>query len=65
MRQISPLLLKLLKFSTLDRPVLIILGKWLKEEGNETVTNCPGLKVMGADGKFYLTEVADTDIKYD
>jgi len=41
------------------------LKQRLKEEGNETVTNCHGLKMMGADGKFYLTEVTDTDIKYD
>ena len=33
----------------------------LKEEGNETVTNCHGLKMMAADGKMRLTDVADTE----
>lgn len=33
----------------------------LKEEGNETVTNCHGLKMLAADGKMRLTDVADTE----
>lgn len=33
----------------------------LKEEGNETVTNCHGLKMKAADGKMRLTDVADTE----
>lgn len=32
-----------------------------KEEGNETVTNCHGLKMKAADGKMRLTDVADTE----
>jgi hypothetical protein len=32
----------------------------LKKEGNETVTNCHGLKMMAADGKLRMTDVADT-----
>ena len=33
----------------------------LKEEGNETVTNCHGLKMRAADGKRRMTDVADTE----
>lgn len=34
----------------------------LKEGGNETVTNCHGLKMVAADGKMRLTDVADTEV---
>jgi hypothetical protein len=37
------------------------LKQRLKEEGNETVTNCHGLKMMAADGKMRMTDVADTE----
>ncbi len=37
------------------------LKQRLKEEGNETVTNCHGLKMMAADGKMRLTDVADAE----
>jgi len=37
------------------------LKQRLKEEGNETVTDCHGLKMMAADGKMRLTDVADTE----
>ena len=37
------------------------LKQRLKEEGNETVTNCHGLKMTAADGKKRLTDVADTE----
>ena len=33
----------------------------LKEEGNETVTNCHQFKLKAADGKMRLTDVADTE----
>lgn len=33
----------------------------LKAEGNETVTNCHRLKLMAADGKMRLTDVANTE----
>jgi hypothetical protein len=36
------------------------LKQRLKEEGNETVTNCHGLKMIAADGKMRMTDVADT-----
>lgn len=37
------------------------LKQRLKEEGNETVTNCHSLKMRALDGKMRLTDVADTD----
>jgi hypothetical protein len=37
------------------------LKQRLKEEGNETVTNCHGLKMMAPDGKMRFTDVADTE----
>jgi hypothetical protein len=33
----------------------------LKQEGNETVTNCHGLKMMANDGKMRITDVGDTE----
>ena len=38
-----------------------VLKKRLKDEGNETVTNCNALKMTAADGKRRLTDVADTE----
>jgi len=35
------------------------LKQRLREEGNESVTNCHQLKLPAADGKFYKTDVAD------
>jgi hypothetical protein len=37
------------------------LKQRLKEEGNETVTNCHGLKMQAPDGKMRMTDVADTE----
>ena len=37
------------------------LKQRLKEEGNETVTSCHGLKMPAADGKIRMTDVADTE----
>jgi len=37
------------------------LKQRLKAEGNETVTNCHGLKMRAIDGKQRLTDVADTE----
>jgi hypothetical protein len=34
----------------------------LKEGGNETVTKCHALKMITADGKMRLTDVADTEV---
>lgn len=38
-----------------------VLKNRLLKEGNETVTNCNGLKMTAADGKKRLTDVADTE----
>lgn len=38
-----------------------VLKNRLKKEGNETVTNCNQLKLLAADGKMRLTDVATTE----
>ncbi len=38
-----------------------VLKKRLTDEGNETVTNCNGLKMTAADGKQRMTDIADTE----
>jgi len=38
-----------------------VLKGRLKNEGNETVTNCERLKMLAPDGKMRLTDVADTE----
>lgn len=38
-----------------------VMKKRLKDEGNETVTNCNGLKMVAADGKRRMTDVATTE----
>ncbi len=38
-----------------------VLKNRLIKEGNETVTNCNRLKLLAADGKMRLTDVADTE----
>ena len=37
------------------------LKQRLKAEGNETVTNCHALKMLAADGKMRLTDIADQE----
>jgi len=37
------------------------LKERLRKEGNETVTNCHGLKMLAADEKMRFTDVADTE----
>jgi hypothetical protein len=37
------------------------LKQRLKEEGNETVTNCHALKMKASDGKMRMSDVADTE----
>jgi hypothetical protein len=37
------------------------LKQRLKEEGNESVTNCHALKMPATDGKMRITDVADTE----
>ena len=42
-----------------------VLKKRLTDEGsNETVTKCNGLKMIAADGKMRLTDVADTETMF-
>lgn len=38
-----------------------VLKNRLKKEGNQSVTNCNQLKMPSADGKYYKTDVADTE----
>jgi len=38
-----------------------VLKHRLKEEGNQSVTKCNQLKMLAADGKYYKTDVADTE----
>lgn len=38
-----------------------VLKSRLKAEGSQLTTNCSQLKMQSADGKFYLTDVADTE----
>ena len=38
-----------------------VLKTRLKNEGSQLATNCSQLKMQSADGKFYLTDVADTE----
>ena len=38
-----------------------VMKKRLKDEGNETVTNCNQLKLKSSDGKYYNTDVVDIE----
>ena len=38
-----------------------VLKKRLTDEGNETVTNCNGLKMQAADGKMRMTDIVDIE----
>ena len=38
-----------------------VMKKRLKDEGNETVTNCNALKLKAPDGKYRLTDVVDIE----
>jgi hypothetical protein len=40
------------------------LKERLEKEGSQSVTNCHQLKMMAADGKYYLTDVADTETMF-
>ncbi|MCL1825588.1 MAG: Bro-N domain-containing protein [Betaproteobacteria bacterium] len=46
---------------TTSRKYWGVLKVRLKKEGNELATNCSQLKLEAADGKKYLTDVADTE----
>lgn len=53
--------IKVLTESTDGRKYWNKLKQRLKEEGNETVTNCHQLKMKAEDGKMRMTDVADTE----
>lgn len=36
-----------------------VMKKRLKDEGNETVTNCNALKLKARDGKYRLTDIGE------
>jgi hypothetical protein len=38
-----------------------VLKTRLKKEGSQLATNCSQLKMQSADGKYYKTDVADTE----
>src|SRR3989344_7190773 len=38
------------------------LAERLRKEGSELVTKCHQLKLQSSDGKYYLTDVADTEV---
>lgn len=38
------------------------LAERLRKEGSESVTKCHQLKMQASDGKFYLTDAADTEV---
>lgn len=40
------------------------LAERLRKEGSEVVTKCHRLKMQAADGKFYLTDAADTETMF-
>jgi len=40
------------------------LAQRLRDEGSEVVTNCHQLKLMAKDGKYYATDVADTETMF-
>jgi len=41
-----------------------VLKNRLKQEGSEVVTKCNQLKMIATDGKFYLTDTADTETMF-
>ena len=41
--------------------ILACYEKRLKDEGNQSVTNCNGLKMKASDGKRRMTDVANTE----
>jgi len=47
--------------STNPRKYWSVLKTRLKKEGSQLATNCSQLKMISADGKSYLTDVADTE----
>lgn len=53
--------IRILTDSPKPRTYWSVLKTRLKKEGSQLATNCSQLKLRAADGKFYLTDVADTE----
>ena len=53
---------KILTDSTDARKYWNKLEERLRKEGSELVTKCHQLKLQSSDGKYYLTDVADTEV---
>ena len=54
-------IVRVLTDSTNPQTYWRVLKKRLKDEGNETVTNCNALKLKSKDGKYRLTDVVDIE----
>ena len=54
-------IVRVLTDSTNPQTYWRVLKKRLKDEGNETVTNCNTLKLKSKDGKYRLTDVVDIE----
>ena len=54
-------IIKVLTDSTNPQIYWRVLKKRIKDEGNESVTNCNGLKLKASDGKYRLTDVVDIE----
>ena len=54
-------IVEILSESSNPRHYWNVLKSRLKEEGNETVTNCDQLKLLAKDGKYRLTDVVDLE----
>jgi hypothetical protein len=57
-------IISVLTESTNPRKYWSVLKTRLKKEGSELATNCSQLKMKSADGKFYLTDVANTEVLF-
>ncbi|PZX61014.1 BRO family protein [Algoriphagus ratkowskyi] len=54
-------IIRILTASPNPRKYWSVLKTRLKKEGSELATNCSQLKMRSADGKYYKTDVADTE----
>lgn len=54
-------IIEILTESPNPRKYWSVLKTRLKKEGSQLATNCSQLKMQSSDGKFYLTDVADTE----
>ncbi len=53
--------IRVLTESSNPRKYWSVLKTRLKKEGSQLATNCSQLKMQASDGKFYLTDVGDTE----